>query len=65
MASQVKYVTSDITSGKQKNLLTNIVKHAFSNVINMDDFKNKLADKRASLQISDIVKMKSFKKELL
>lgn len=65
MESQVKYVTSDITSGKQKNLLTNIVKHAFSNVINMDDFKNKLADKRANVQISDIVKMKSFKKELL
>jgi hypothetical protein len=38
MASNVKEVASDLTSKKQKQLLTQIVKHALSLTMTMDEY---------------------------
>ena len=38
MASKVREVTSDIISKKQKELLTQIVKHALSLTMNIEEY---------------------------
>lgn len=43
MASQVKVAKSDIRDKKTKQLLTDIVKHAFSLLINEEQYKSLLA----------------------
>ena len=60
MASLVKVITSDIKSNTQKQLFINIVKHAFSSLLSKEEFKQ---DKNT--EVSDIVKLKKFRKELV
>ena len=67
MASKVREVTSDITSRKQKELLTQIVKHALSLTMNMDEYAKVLEAKnpRDRKELAELLKLKTFKGDLL
>ena len=59
MASQVKTLSSDISSSQKKTLLTNIVKYGLSQVINQSAYKSLLESNKKDL--SDIVKDNEFR----
>lgn len=63
MASQVKVQTSDIKSQSLKTLLTNLVKHAFSTLINDVQYRPLLEEQNKEL--SEIMKLSKFKKDLV
>lgn len=67
MASQIKVIQTDITKKALRALLTQIVKHAFSALITDEkkEFKGLLNDKQKHLEYTDILKMKSFREELV
>lgn len=61
MASNfIKPLASDIKSQQAKTLITNIVKFAFQNMINMPDYRDRVQDK--SFEMAELMKMSQFKK---
>jgi hypothetical protein len=56
MASKVKVSTSDIKSLKAKTLLINVVKHAFSTMINQKEYADFINDPKN--EMSELMKNK-------
>ena len=50
MASRVKVIKSDIKSKSKKTLVENLVKHAFSSVINYPSHKDSIMNSDTSLE---------------
>lgn len=56
MASNfIKPLASDIKSQQAKTLITNIVKFAFQNMINMPNYRDRVQDK--SFEMTELMKM--------
>lgn len=59
MASQVQVAKSDIKSKKKKTLLENLVRHAYSAMINVPQYKSLIMEK--DLTLFAIMKQNEFR----